>query len=92
MNIIFQPKIDPDLAPTEIESQSRGVIPDCSEALHQLIPERRHIARHKSPRTIQNATAQRQVLSGSSELLEEGVYWFLTAPALIYVIYLAFGF
>ena len=91
MNITVQPKIDPELAPSEIQSRSHAVITDFSEARHQLMPECRHTIRDRA-RAVQNVCAQRQVLAGSSELVEQAFYWFLTAPALVYVVYLAFGF
>jgi hypothetical protein len=92
MNITVQPKIDPELVPSEIQSRSRAVITDFSEARHQLMPECRHTVRDRAARAVQNVCAQRQVLSGSSELFEQAFYWLLTAPALVYVVYLAFGF
>jgi hypothetical protein len=91
MNIIFEPKIDP--APTSNNrSQPHSVSTEFSEARHRLLLESGRVpALDKATGTVRNRNSQRQVFGGSSELVEEAFYWFLTAPALVYVVYLAFG-
>jgi len=91
MNIIFEPKIDP--APTSNNrSQSHSVSTEFSEEHHRLLLENRNVpALDKAAGAVRNRNRQRQVFAGSSELVEEAFYWFLTAPALVYVVYLAFG-
>jgi len=90
MNIIFEPKIDP--APrSNHRSQSHSVNTELSEARHWLLPDGTNPpALVKAARTVRNRNSRRQVLAGS-QLVEEAFYWFFTAPALVYVVYLAFG-
>jgi hypothetical protein len=54
--------------------------------------ESRHSGRDKAGRTVKKGTGHLKERADSSGLLEEAVYWFLTAPALAYVVYSAFGF
>ena len=54
--------------------------------------ESTHTGQHKTARAVRNGTGQLKAPASSSGMLEEAVYWFLTAPALAYVIYSAFGF
>jgi len=92
MNISFKPDIDPELTISGLHSQSRLITTEFSEARHRLMLEWRYAsALNKQARAVQKATGQHQVYAGSSELYEEAFYWFLSAPALIYVVYLAFG-
>jgi hypothetical protein len=93
MNITFEPKIDPEPATSDPKSGSSLVTTEFSEARHQLMLKCRYSpAVHKAARAVQTSTGQRTVFAGSSELAEEAFYWFLTAPALVYVVYLVFGF
>jgi hypothetical protein len=93
MNITFEPKIDPEPATSDPKSGSSLVTTEFWEARHQLRLKCRYSpAVHKAARAVQNSIGQRKVFAGSSELVEEAFYWFLTAPALVYVVYLAFGF
>jgi hypothetical protein len=90
MNIILEQKIGPT---PNSRSQSHSVNTEFSEARHQLLPDSRNVlASDKPERTVRNQRRQRQVFASSSEVVEEAFYWFLTAPALVYVVYLAFGF
>jgi hypothetical protein len=91
MNIIFESKIGP-LPTFNHRSQSHSANTEFSEARHRLLQESRNVpAFDKAARTVRNHKSQRQGFAGSSELVEEAFYWFLTAPALVYVVYLAFG-
>jgi hypothetical protein len=92
MNITFQPKNDSEPATSDSQKKSSALRTDFSEARHQLMLESRHAGRHKAARAVKNGTGQLKARAGSSGLLEEAVYWFLTAPALAYVVYSAFGF
>jgi hypothetical protein len=91
MNIIFEQKSDS--APTpNIRSQSHSVNTKSSEARHRLLQDGTKVpALDSAVRTVPNQNSQRQVFAGPSELVDEAFYWFLTAPALVYVAYLAFG-
>ena len=91
MNIIFEPRIDPTPTPNN-RSQSHSLRTLFSEACPQLLLESGNIpALDKGVRTDGNGNRRRQVFAGSTGLVEEAFYWFLTAPALVYVVYLAFG-
>jgi len=91
MNITFESEIDPAPTPNN-RSQSHSVNTEFSEARHRLLSDSPNIpALDKAQRTARNRNRQNQVLAGS-QLVEEAFYWFLTAPALVYVVYLAFGF
>ena len=91
MNTIFEQKIDPATTPNN-RSQSHSVNTEFSEARHRLLPDSPNVpALDKAARTVLNRKRQHQVFAGS-QLVEEAFYWFLTAPALVYVVYLAFGF
>jgi hypothetical protein len=91
MNIIFEPKSDP--APTSNNrSPSHSVSAEFSEERHRLLLESRNVpALDKAAGAVAKRNSQRQVLASSSELVEDAFYWFLTAPALVYVVYSAFG-
>jgi hypothetical protein len=93
MNITFEPEIDPEPTTSDNRSRSRLVTTEFSEARHRLMLECRYAhALNKPVRAVQKGAGQHQIYAGSSEFLEEAFYWFLTAPALVYVVYLAFGF
>jgi hypothetical protein len=92
MNITFQPKHDSEPATSDFQTTSSSAVTDFSEARHQLMLESRHGRRDKGTRAVKNSTAKLKARATSSGFLEEAVYWFLTAPALAYVIYSAFGF
>jgi hypothetical protein len=90
MNIILEPKLDPASARND-RPQSHSVSSEFSEARHRLPLESGNVTAYdKAARTVQNGNSQPQAFAGS-ELVEEVFYWFLTAPALVYVVYLAFG-
>jgi hypothetical protein len=90
MNTIFEEKISPAPTPNN-RSQSHSVNAEFSEARHRLLPDRPNVpALDKAARTVRNRNRQHQVFA-DSQLVEEAFYWFLTAPALVYVVYLAFG-
>jgi hypothetical protein len=91
MNISFESKIDP--APTfNHRSQSPSANTEFSEARHRLLLESRNLpAFDKAVCTVRNHSRQHQVSAGSPDLVEEAFYWFLTAPALVYMVYFAFG-
>ena len=92
MNIIFEREIDPAPTPSN-RSQSHSVNIESSEARHRLLPDNTKVpALDSAARTVPNHNRQRQVFPGTSELVDEAFYWFLTAPALAYVAYLVFGF
>jgi len=92
MTISFEPYIDPEPTTSDIRAQSRLVTTEFSEARHRLMLEYRYASiLNKSARALQKATGEHQVYAGSSELYEEAFYWFLSAPALVYVVYLVFG-
>ena len=87
MNITLQPKNHSEQARSDSQTRSGSVTSEFSEARHQLMLE----SRHKAARTVRNGTGQLKARTSSSGLLEEAVYWFLTAPAIAYVVYSAFG-
>jgi hypothetical protein len=90
MNITFQSEIDPAPIPNN-RLQSHSLSAQFSEERHRLLPERTNVpALDKAARTVRNRNSRRQAFEGS-QLVEEAFYWFLTAPALVYVVYLAFG-
>ena len=92
MNTTFEQKFDPAPAPNN-RSPSHSVNAEFSEARHRLLTDSTNVpALDKAARAVRNPNSLRQVFAGSSELVEEAFYWFLTAPALVYVVYLAFGF
>jgi hypothetical protein len=92
MNITFQPKNHPEQARSDSQTRSGSVTSEFSEARHQLMLESTHTGQHKAARAVRNGTGQLKAPASSSVILEEAVYWFLTAPALAYVVYSAFGF
>jgi len=91
MNIIFERKIDPAPTPNN-RSQSHSVNTKSFGARHRLLPDNTKVpALDSAARTVPNHNHQHQVFPGSSELVDEAFYWFLTAPALAYIAYLVFG-
>jgi hypothetical protein len=90
MNTIFEQKINPAPTPNN-RSQSHSVNTEFSEARHRLLPDSPNVpALDTAARTVRNRNRQHQVFA-DSQLVDEAFYWFLTAPALVYVVYLAFG-
>jgi hypothetical protein len=91
MNIIFEPKIDRAPASSD-RSRSQSVSTEFSEARHRLMIKSGNVpSSNKVADGVRDRNRQRQGFAGSSDLVEEAFYWFLTAPALGYVVYLAFG-
>jgi hypothetical protein len=76
---------------TQQSITSHSVNTEFSEARHRLLPDSPNLpALDKAARTVRNRNGQHQVFA-DSQLVDEAFYWFLTAPALVYVVYLAFG-
>jgi hypothetical protein len=91
MKLIFEPKTDPAPTPNN-RSRLHSVNTEFCEARQWLLPDSTNVpALDKAARTVRNRDNQRRFVAASSELVEEAFYWFLTAPALVYVVYLAFG-
>lgn len=95
MNTIFQTESVTTQNQTAEDAESRFLphISDFFEARHQLMLEPRKSARpNKTVYQIQRAKQELALPMTSTSLLEEALYWFISAPALVYVVYLTFGF
>jgi hypothetical protein len=81
--VTTQAEIRPDAVPDSI---------DFFEARHRLVLEGRqtHNATEMTPRPV-DRNSRRGAFLASANLVDEALYWFISAPALVYVIYLVFG-
>ena len=92
MNMTFNPATDPEPTAHNTQSRPRSVTTEFSEARHQLMLECKYSpALNKPLRAVQKGIRQQEIYANSSTLFEEAFYWFISAPALVYVVYLAFG-
>jgi hypothetical protein len=95
MNTIFETEsvTDQDQTAEDTESTSLPHISDFFEARHQLILESREAARpNETVYRVQGAKQDPELPVTSTSVLEDALYWFISAPALVYVVYLIVGF
>jgi len=91
MNLTLQPEIDQQ--PTQSDAQSKSSLTPINffKARHQLILESQEkFVLDRMTRTIQNESARGQLFMASN-LAQEALYWFMWAPALVYLIYVILG-
>jgi hypothetical protein len=93
MNVTFEPEIDQLPTRADIQSKSGRVTTDFFEARHQLMLEWSEKAVSDiTTRPVQGESVRHQLFSGSSNLAEEALYWFVSAPALVYLLHLVVDF
>jgi hypothetical protein len=95
MNTIFETEsvTDQDQTAEDTESTSLPHISDFFEARHQLILESREAARpNETVYRVQGAKQDPELPVTSTSVLEDALYLFISAPALVYVVYLIVGF
>ena len=90
MNITFEPVTDQKQTASDIRRPPLPTVTDFFEARHQLWLQGRESA-IANKTTEQSKSRRIQPLARSSEIAEEAVYWFISAPALAYLLYLIFG-
>jgi hypothetical protein len=94
MNTIFETEsvTDQDQTAEDTESASLPHISDFFESRHQLMLDSRETARpNETLYRVQRAKQEPKPPMTSTSMLEEAVYWFISAPALVYVVYLILG-
>ena len=94
MNTIFEAEsvTDQDQTAEDTESASLPHISDFFESRHQLMLDSRETARpNETLYRVQRAKQEPKPPMTSTSMLEEAVYWFISAPALVYVVYLILG-
>ena len=90
MNITFEPVTDQKQTASDIPRTPLPMVTDFFEARHQLMLQaRKSVIADKTAEQSENLRTQPQ--TRSSEIAEEAVYWFISAPALAYLLYLIFG-
>jgi hypothetical protein len=77
-----------DTITDEIRSGSGPRITDFFEARHQLMIENREIDNIQEVTTRVDDNLRHKSSLFSAELVESALYWFISAPALLYLIYL----
>jgi hypothetical protein len=91
MKITLEPEIDQQPTRSDTESKSNLINTNFSEARHQLMFERRQsVVSPRMTQAIPNKSARQQPFTGSSNVAEETLYFFISAPALVYTIYTIF--
>jgi hypothetical protein len=94
MNIIFEAEsaTDRDQTAEDTESTFLPLISDFFEARHQLMLKSRETAGpNETIHPVQCAKKRPEPFMTSASVFEEALYWFISAPALVYVVYLIFG-
>ena len=94
MNIIFEAEsaTDRDQTAEDTELTFLPPISDFFEARHQLMLKSREIAGpNETIHPVQCAKKRSEAIMTPANVFEEALYWFISAPALVYVVYLIFG-
>jgi hypothetical protein len=93
MNITFEPGIDQLPTRAGIQSKSGRVSTELFQARHKLMFEwSENAVPDITKRPVQGESARHQLFTGSSNLAQEAFYWFISAPALVYLLHLVVDF
>jgi hypothetical protein len=92
MNIIFESVTDhqPDVSDTQPKSSPLAA--DFFETRHQLMLRRQDsTTSDKTARTVEINDWHPQPSRAAPAVAEQALYWLISAPALVYLVYIIFG-
>jgi len=92
MNIIFESVTDPQQEVSDTQPKSSPLVTDFFEARHQLMLRRQDSATsYKTARAVETINRYPQPFREAPAVAEQALYWLISAPALVYLVYLIFG-
>jgi hypothetical protein len=92
MNIIFESVTDHQQDASDSQPKSSPLVTDFFEARHQLMLRRQDSATSgKTARAVQTINRNPQPFRAAPAVAEQALYWLISAPALVYLVYLIFG-
>jgi hypothetical protein len=92
MNIIFESVTDHQREASDTRPKSSSLVTDFLEARHQLMLRRQDGATSdKTARAVEIINRRPQPFRAAPAVAEQALYWLISAPALVYLVYLIFG-
>jgi len=92
MNIIFESVTDHQQDVSDTQPKSGPLATDFFEARHQLVLWRQESATSdKTARAVEIINGHPQPFRAAPAVAEQALYWLISAPALVYLVYLIFG-
>jgi hypothetical protein len=92
MNIIFESVADHQQGVSDTQPKSSPLVTDFFEARHQLMLRRQDSATsYKTARAVETINRHPQTFRPAPAVAEQALYWLISAPALVYLVYLIFG-
>jgi hypothetical protein len=92
MNIIFESVTDNQPKASGTEPKSSPLVTDFFEARHQLLLRRQESATSsKTAGAVETNNQQPQPFRAALPVAEQALYWLISAPALVYLVYLVLG-
>jgi hypothetical protein len=92
MNIIFESVTDHQQEVSDTQAKSSPLVTDFFEARHELMLRRQDSATsYKTARAVETINPPPPPFRAAPAVAEQALYWLISAPALVYLVYLIFG-
>lgn len=91
MNIIFESVTDHQQDVSDTQPKSSPLAIDFFEARQLMLRRLESATSGKTTRAVQNSNRRREPFLHTSAVAEQALYWLISAPALIYLVYLVVG-
>jgi hypothetical protein len=92
MNIIFESVTDHRQQVSDTQPKSSPLVTDFFEARHQLMLRPQESATSdKAGRAVRIINRRPQPFRAAPAVAEQALYWLISAPALVYLVYLIIG-
>ncbi len=92
MNIIFESVTDHQQDVSDTQPKSSPLVTEFFETRHQLMLQRQDsTTSDKTARAVEIIKRQPQPFRAAPAVAEQALYWLISAPALVYLVYLIFG-
>ena len=92
MNIIFESVTDHQQEVSNAQPKSGPLVTDFFEARHQLMLRRQDSATsYKTARAVETINRYPLPFRPAPAVTEQALYWLISGPALVYLVYLIFG-
>jgi len=92
MNIIFESATDHQQEVSDTQPKSSPLVTDFFEARHELMLRRQDSATsYKTAGAVETINRYPQPFGAAPAVAEQALYWLISAPALVYLVYLIFG-
>ena len=92
MNIIFESVTDHRQEVSDTQPKSSPLVTDLFEGRHNLMLRLQDSATSdKTPRAVEIISRHIQPFGAAPVVAEQALYWLISAPALVYLVYLIFG-